>query len=159
MTRALSLLLVLLAAVAFAGPKKKPAPKKPPPPTPAYVSIAPVVDETKTPDGKNLADAALKSALSKWKPLTLAPPGEPEAAAKKAIAAKKAVGIELSLTLKSAKDAQLDAALVVATYPEHALRSEYRAGGGGGPVTDLIAPVIDQLVADLAKDQAWQPAP
>lgn len=157
MRRALVVVALLVAAITVAGPKKK-APPKAPAPKPAYVSLATVVDETKTPDAKALAEAALKSALSKWQPLTLAPPGESEADAKKVLTAKKAVGLELSLTLRGGKNEQLDAALVVSSYPEHALKSEYRAGGGGGPVAVLVEPVIDQLIGDLAKDQGWQAA-
>jgi hypothetical protein len=154
--RALALALLLVAVVAVAGPKKK-APPKPPPPKPAYVSLATVVDETKTPEAKALAEAALKTALSKWQAVSIAPPGESEADAKKALSAKKAAGLELSLTLRGGKNDQLDAALVVSSYPEHALKSEYRAGGGGGPVTVLVEPVIEQLIGDLAKDQGWRP--
>ncbi|MBL8918572.1 MAG: hypothetical protein JNJ54_06895 [Myxococcaceae bacterium] len=157
MKRAVAVGLLLVASVVVAGPKKK-TPPKAPAPKPAYVSLATVVDETKTPEAKALAEAALKAALAKWQAISVAPAGESGTDAKKVLSAKKAVGLELSLTLRGGKGDQLDAALVVSSYPEHALKSEYRAGGGGGPVAVLVEPVIEQLIGDLAKDQGWSPA-
>ncbi|MER2566332.1 MAG: hypothetical protein ABTQ32_36755 [Myxococcaceae bacterium] len=153
-----ALVAVLLAAVAFAGPKKKPAPKKAAPKR-SYVSLATVVDTTNTPTAKESARAALERSLAAWAPLELAPGGETDAAATKALSTKKAVGLELSLTLKGGKGDNLDASLIRSTYPGRALEGEYRAGASGAPVLDLIGPVVDQLVSDLAKDQGWQRAP
>lgn len=150
--------VLLVSALALAGPKKKPAPKKVTPKL-AYVSLAAVVDATNTPNAKETARAVLERSLAAWAPLELAPAGEAEAAATKTIAAKKAVGLELSLTLKVAKGDSLDASLIRSSYPGRALEGEYRAGASGAPVLDLIAPVVDQLVAELAKDQGWQRAP
>ncbi len=154
-----ALVAVLLAsAFAFAGPKKKPAPKKVTPKV-SYVSLATVVDTTNTPNAKDAARAALEKSLTQWTPLERAPSGETDAAATKAIATKKAVGLELSLTLKGGKGDSLDASLIRSSYPGRALEGEYRAGASGAPVLDLIGPVVDQLVSDLAKDQGWQRVP
>ncbi len=150
--------VLLLAGFAFAGPKKKPAPKKVTPKL-SYVSLAAVVDSTNTPNAKDAALAALERSLAAWSPLARAPVGETDAAAAKAIAVKKAVGLELSLTLKGGKGESLDASLIRSSYPGRALEGEYRAGASGAPVLELIAPVVDQLVSDLAKDQGWQRAP
>ncbi len=153
----LAVMLLVLGVTAEAAPKKK-APPKPPPPKPVTVSLASVVDASNTPGAKDAGVAALNAALLKWK-VTLAPPGESEAAAKKALEAKKAVGLELSLTLKTGKGEALDASMILSTYPGHVLKAEYRAGGGGGALVDLIPPVVDQLVADVAKDEGWLRAP
>ena len=150
--------VLLVAAFAFAGPKKKPAVKKPAPKL-SYVSLATVVDSTNTPTAKESARAALERSLALWAPVERAPAGETDAAATKAIAAKKAVGLELALTVKAGKDDSLDASLIRSSYPGRALEGEYRAGASGAPVLDLIGPVVDQLVSDLAKDQGWQRAP
>lgn len=147
--------VLLVAAFAFAGPKKKPAVKKPAPKL-SYVSLATVVDATNTPNAKSAARTALEQSLARWAPVELAPTGEADAAASKVIASKKAVGLELSLTLKGGKGDSLDASLIRSTYPGRALEGEYRAGASGAPVLDLIGPVVDQLVSDLAKDQGWQ---
>lgn len=149
--------MLLVAAFAFAGAKKKPAPKKVTPKL-SYVSLATVVDTTNTPTAKEAAQAALEKSLMAWAPLERAPGGETAAAATKAIATKKAVGLELSLTLKGGKGDSLDASLIRSSYPGRALEGEYRAGASGAPVLDLIGPVVDQLVSDLAKDQGWQRA-
>lgn len=152
------LVMALLApSVGLTAPKKK-APPKPPPSKPVTVSLASVVETSNTPGAKDAGVAALNAALLKWK-VTLAPPGESEAAAKKALDAKKAVGVELSLTLKTGKGDALDASMILSTYPGHVLKAEYRAGGGGGSLLDLIPPVVDQLVADVAKDEGWLRAP
>lgn len=153
----LAVMLLVLGATAEAAPKKK-APPKPPPSKPITVSLASVVDASNTPGGKDAGVAALNAALLKWK-VTLAPPGETEAAAKKALEAKKAVGVELSLTLKTGKGEALDASMILSTYPGHVLKAEYRAGGGGGSLVELIPPVVEQLVADVAKDEGWLRAP
>lgn len=149
--------LLLLGVIAQSAPKKKPA-AKPLPSKPVTVSLASVVDASNTPGAKDAGVAALNAALLKWK-VTLAPPGESEAAAKKALEAKKAVGLELSLTLKTGKGDALDASMILSTYPGHVLKAEYRAGGGGGSLLDLIPPVVDQLVADVARDEGWLRAP
>lgn len=148
---------LLVPSVAISAPKKK-APPKPPPSKPVTVSLASVVDASNTPGGKDAGVAALNASLSKWK-VTLAPPGESEAAAKKALEAKKAVGVELSLTLKTGKGEALDASMILSTYPGHVLKAEYRAGGGGGSLVELIPPVVDQLVSEVAKDEGWVRAP
>lgn len=153
----LAVMLLVLGATAEAAPKKK-APPKPPPSKPITVSLASVVDASNTPGGKDAGVAALNAALLRWK-VTLAPPGETEAAAKKALEAKKAVGVELSLTLKTGKGEALDASMSLSTYPGHVLKAEYRAGGGGGSLVELIPPVVEQLVADVAKDEGWLRAP
>jgi hypothetical protein len=149
----LVLVLLLVGVSAVAAPKKKPAAKAQPS-KPVTVSLASVVDASNTPGGKDAGVAALNAALLKWK-VTLAPPGEREAAANKALDAKKAAGVELSLTLKAGKGEALEASMIVSTYPGHVLKAEYRAGGEGGSVLDLIPPVVDQLVADVAKDEGW----
>lgn len=156
--RSVFVVVLLVAAFAFAGPKKKPAPKKVTPKL-SYVSLATVVDATNTPTAKESARSALERSLAAWAPLELAPGGETDAAAAKAIGTKKAVGLELSLTLKGGKGDSLDASLIRSTYPGRALEGEYRAGASGAPVLELIGPVVDQLVSDLAKDQGWQRAP
>lgn len=148
---------LLIAAVAFAVPKKMPAAKKVAPKI-SYVSLAEVVDATNTPNAKESARAALERSLAAWGPLELAPADETEAAAAKTIASKKAVGLELALRLKGQGD-RLDASLIRSSYPGRALEGEYRAGASGAPVLDLIGPVVEQLVAELAKDQLWQRAP
>ncbi|MDP3505317.1 MAG: hypothetical protein Q8S33_33570 [Myxococcales bacterium] len=152
----LGLVLLVLGLTAEAAPKKKALAK--PPSKPVTVSLASVVDASNTPGGKDAGVAALNASLLKWK-VTLAPPGESEAAAKKALEAKKAVGVELSLTLKPGKGEALDASMILSTYPGHVLKAEYRAGGGGGSLIELIPPVVDQLVADVAKDEGWSRAP
>lgn len=149
--------VLFVALTAVAAPKKRPV-AKPPPSRPVTVSLANVVDASNTPGAKEAGLAALQAALTKWK-VTLAPPGEGEAAAKKSLDAKKAVGLELSLTLKAGKGEALDATMLLSTWPGHVLKGEYRAGGGGGPLIDLIAPVVDQLVADVAKDEGFLRAP
>lgn len=158
MTRSFVVAVLLVAAFAFAGPKKKPAAKKPAPKL-SYVSLGTVVDATNTPTAKESARAALERSLATWSPLELAPDGEASAAATKTIAAKKAIGLELSLTLKGGKGDSLDASLIRSSYPGRALEGEYRAGASGAPVLDLIGPVVDQLVSELAKDQGWQHRP
>lgn len=149
--------VLLVAAVTFAGPKKKPVAKKAAPRL-AYVSLATVVDSTNTPTAKDTARAALERSVAAWTPVELAPAGEAEGAATKTIATKKAVGLELSLTLKGGKGDSLDASLIRSSYPGRALEGEYRAGASGAPMLELIGPVVDQLVSDLAKDQGWQRA-
>ncbi|MBM4781041.1 MAG: hypothetical protein GQE15_25385 [Archangiaceae bacterium] len=158
MTRSFVVAVLLVAALAFAGPKKKPAVKKPAPKL-AYVSLAAVSDSTNAPNAKESARAALERSLSMWAPVELAPGGETDASATKAITTKKAVGLELSLTLKSGRGDSLDASLIRSSYPGRALEGEYRAGASGAPVLELIGPVVDQLVSELAKDQLWQRAP
>jgi len=153
----LAVIVLLVGISAVAAPKKKPA-AKPPPAKPVTVSLASVVDTSNTPGAKDAGLAALQSALTRWK-VTLAPRGETDAEAKKTREAKKAVGVELSLTLKTGKGDALDASMLLSTYPGHVLKGEYRAGGGGGTVLDLIGPVVDQLVADVAKDEGWLRAP
>ncbi len=143
----LALVLLVVGVSAVAAPKKQPASKAQRSKV-VTVSLASVVDLSNTQGAKDAGVAALESALSKWK-VTRAPPGDREAAA------KKAVGLELSLTLKAGKGGALDASMIVSTYPGHVLKAEYRAGGGGGSVLDLIPPVVDQLVADVAKDEGW----
>lgn len=152
----LAVMLLVVGLTAEAARKKKAPPK--PPSKPVTVALASVVDTSNTPGGKDAGVAALNAALLKWK-VTIAPPGESEAAAKKALEAKKGVGLELSLTLKTGKGEALDASMILSTYPGHVLKAEYRAGGGGGSLVDLIPPVVDQLVADVARDEGWLRAP
>jgi hypothetical protein len=146
----------LLGTVVHAGPKK-PAPK-PAPVKSAYVSLASVVDRSSTPGVPEAAHAALASELGRWK-VTLAPPGETDTAARAALLTRKLKGLELALSFKVSPGGAVDAALLVSTYPERALQSEYKASGSGGTPAELVPPLVAQLVGDLAKAEGWAPMP
>jgi hypothetical protein len=152
----LAFVLTVIGGTAVAAPKK-PATRSLPS-KPVSVSLASVVDASNTPGAKDAGVVALQAALKKWK-VTLAPAGETDAAAKKVLDANNAVGVELSLTLRTGQGDALDASLILATSPGHVLKAEYRAGGGGGSLLDLIPPVVEQLVGDVAKDEGWLRAP
>lgn len=150
--RLLPVLALTLAAVAFGAPKKRAPPKPPPPPPPVTVFLATAVDGTDTPGARDAAMAALRAALAKWRVTVSSPPDG-------GVAVKKAVGLELSVSLKAGKGRGLDASMLVSTYPSAALKGEYRAGGAGADLLDLVSPVVEKLVADVAKDEGWAPAP
>ncbi|MCU0695072.1 MAG: hypothetical protein MUC96_00935 [Myxococcaceae bacterium] len=153
--RAVWLVVALVAGAAWAGPKKV-APK-PVAAKSAYVSLAPVVDRSSTPGVPEAGRQALEAELGRWK-VTLAPPGESDAAAKVALGARKVKGLELALSIKAPTGGNVEAALLVSSYPERALASEYRASGSGGSALELVPPLVGQLVSDLAKAEGWAPA-
>jgi hypothetical protein len=146
--------LGLVASSALAGPRK-PAPKAPVAKS-AYVSLASVVDRSKTVGLSEAGRRALEAEVSRWK-VTLAPPNESDAAAKSALVGRKLKGLELALSLSVAAGDAVDAALLVSTYPERALQGEYRASGSGGTPAELVSPLVAQLVSELAKAEGWAP--
>jgi hypothetical protein len=147
-------LVVLLIAQAVAAGPKKPAVPKPAPAKTAYVSLATVVDRSKTAGVVDAGARALETSLSAWR-LTRAPAGESDADARAALKRLRLKGLELALSVASGSAGAVEASLLVASYPERALTSEYRAQGSGGSVLELVPPLVEQLVSDLAKAEGW----
>ncbi len=150
LARLLALGLLFATSVAHAEPKRR----KPAPPKPAYLALSPVAGP---PALLGAGAEQLSVALRKWSPLTIAPKAQAEKDARAELARLKALGLELGLRLRLTDAGALSAALVISSYPEHVLRTEYRAEATGGPPEVLLGPVIDQVVGELAKDQGWQP--
>ena len=148
-----AVVLLLVAQAVAAGPKK-PAVLKPAPAKTAYVSLATVVDRSKTAGVVEAGQRALEASLSAWR-LTRAPTGESDADARAALKRLRLKGLEVALSVVSTSAGAVEASLLVASYPERALTSEYRAQGAGGAVLELVPPLVDQLVSDLAKVEGW----
>jgi len=148
--------LVLCATLAGAAPKKQVA--KPPDPPRYSVALAPVFDGTVTEGVKGRAEELLAAQLASFR-VERAPVTETAADAQRRLTAKKLVGVELTLTLKRSAAEGLDASLLLSTYPGHALKTELRASASGAPIADLVAPLVQKLVADAALELKWQRAP
>lgn len=167
--RLASLVVMVLAVVATAGPKKratvKPAPSKSPvvaaaeaPPLPSYVTLQAATTSDEQLNGLlPAATAQLRNELSRYA-VDVAPDGATDAETAQAIKDKRAEGVRLQVVLSNRGEG-LRVALLVTKWPSGGLRGSWDTTASGPAASELLEAALPRSVEDVALDFGWQRRP